>query len=241
MKRHLAAINDLRMKIKAISRGFNPFRQLTVTKPDPICQNKSCKGSGKATVWINYNTHFVCDACSCVRTKYEQGLDQRNIKEREQLQGDANSSNYHTLDPLLSDSVNRQTVIGIAPGAMDKKGKRMSSRNINAWNRRMYKKDIDEIERQIIRAKELIENIGDDLFLNSSVKRKAYVTFCSFIRCKGDLPRENEVIAACLIESLPPIPKIYPKKKKRPSTPYNDSKQKRLKFMTFTRPASKSI
>ena len=236
MRRQLAAVHDLRIKIKAISRGCNPYRRLTVAKPDPKC--KHCHG----TKWKDTGIEFVCanGHCASTRQKYEQGLDFRNIKERSGSEGDPNSSNWHTLDPLLSDAANRQTVVGVAPGAMDNKGKRMSSRNLNAWNKRMYK-DVDDIERQIISAKQVFDDIGDDLHLNASVKNKAYIMFCTFLRAKGNLPRQNEVIAACLIEALPGIPKVYPKKKKRRLTPYNDTKKKRLKFMTFKRPASKSI
>ena len=235
MSRHLAAIDDLRLKIKACSKGCNPYRQLTVAKPQRKCDY--CHG----TKWKDTGIEFVCanGHCAATRTKYEQGLDFRNIKERSSGEGDPNSSNWHTLDPLLSDAANRQTVVSTAAG-FTAKGKRMSSRNLNAWNKRMYKKEIDEIERQIINAKQLFDDIGDDLCLNASVKRNAYVLFCTFLRAKGNLPRENEIIAACLIESLPAIPRQYPKKKKRPSTPYNDSKKKRLKFITFKR-SSKSI
>ena len=235
MKRHMAAINDLRNKIRSVSRGLNPYRQLTVAKPQPKCD--FCHG----TKWKDTGIEFVCanGHCASTRTKFETGLDFRNIKERSSGQGDPNSSNWHTLDPLLCDAANRQTVVSIAPG-FTAKGKRMSSRNLNAWNKRMYKSDIDEIERQIINAKQTIDDLGDDLHLTKSVKSKAYVTFCKFIRSKGQLPRENEIIAACLIESLPAIPKQFPKKKKRSLTPYNDSKKKRLKFMTFKR-SSKSI
>lgn len=233
MKRHMAAINDLRTKIRNISRGINIYRQLTVTKPDPKCKYCGC------TEWKDTGKEFVCanGRCATVRTKYEQGLDFRNIKERSSSEGDPNSSNWHTLDPLLSDAANRQTVVGIAPG-VTAEGKRMSCRNLNAWNKRMYK-DIDEIERQIIRAKEVIDDIGDDLHLSTSVKNKAYLTFVKFIRSKGDLPRENEILAACLIESLPAIPKQYPKKKKRRLTPYNDTKKKRLKMMDYSKERAK--
>tara|TARA_B100000963_G_C22599505_1_gene659556 strand:- start:97 stop:1020 length:924 start_codon:yes stop_codon:yes gene_type:complete len=230
MKRHMAAINDLRNKIRSVSRGLNPFRQLAIAKPEPKC--KYCGG----TEWKDTGIEFVCanGHCASTRTKFETGLDFRNIKERSSSEGDPNSSNWHTLDPLLSDAANRQTVVSTAAG-FTAKGKRMSSRNLNAWNKRMYKKDIEKVERQIINAKQTIDDLGDDLHLTKSVKDKAYFTFCKFIRSKGYLPRENDIVAACLIESLPEIPRQYPKMKKRPSTPYNDSKQKRLKFIKFAR------
>lgn len=239
LKRHVAAVNDLRLKILSISQGFSPFRRVTHRETTPPC--KRCGSQD----YIDCGTHFTCanPRCAVTRTKYERGIDYRNIKERSQSEGDPNSSNWHTLDPLLSDNANRQTVVGIAAGTAAGAAagsKPISVRNLNAWNKRMYR-DVDEIDRQIIRAKEVIEDVCDDLSLNAVVKRRAFTMFCAFIRSKGDLPRENEVIAACLFEALPPKPKVYPKRKKRPLTPYNDTKQKRLKFMTFKRPASNSI
>ena len=231
-KRHFAAVNNLVTTVIEVSRNYNPFRQIGVAKADPKC--KYCGG----TEWKEISIQFVCanGHCASVRCKYEQGLDQRNIRERTQSQGDPNSSNYHQLDPLMSDASNRQTVIGVAPGvaAGAKAGaKAMSVRNLNAWNKRMHKEIIDEIDRQKIRAKNVIEDICDDLALHPSIKRKAFVMFCKFIHANGSLPREKEIIAACLFYALPPNPKIYPKKKKRPLTPYNDTRHKRLKFMTF--------
>ena len=112
LKRHVAAVNDLRLKILSISQGFSPFRRVTHRETTPPC--KRCGSQD----YIDCGTHFTCanPRCAVTRTKYERGIDYRNIKERSQSEGDPNSSNWHTLDPLLSDNANRQTVVGIAAG-----------------------------------------------------------------------------------------------------------------------------
>lgn len=235
LRRHFAAVNNLVKTVLGVSRNYNPYRQIAVVRPEPKCAN--CKG----TEWKETPEHFVCanGHCAIVRTKYEQGLDHRNIKARSQAQGDPNSSNFHTLDPLMSDAANRQTVIRVAPGvaAGAKPGdKPKSVRNLNAWNKRLYK-DIEEIDRQKVRAKSVIEHNCSDL--NSSIQRKAYALFVKFIHANGSLPRENEIIAACLFYALPPTPKIYPPKRESPSTPYNDTRQKRLKMMDYSKERAK--
>jgi len=234
LRRHFAAVNNLVKTVVEVSRNCNPNRQVALTRREVKC--KYCGG----TEWKETPEHFVCanGHCATVRTKYEQGLDYRNIKERSQAQGDSNSSNYHTIDPLMSDAANRQTVVSVAPGvaAGAKPGDGpISVRNLNSWNKRMHKKDIPEIDRQKVRAKVVIEDLCDDLALHPLVKRKAFDMFCKFVHANASLPRENDIIAACLFYALPPKPKIYPKKKKRALTPYNDTRKKRLKFMTFPR------
>jgi len=228
LDRHIEAVNHLRRNISKVSGNFNPYRQLAVVKPDP-----PCKACGKND-YIDCGTHFTCKSCAVTRTKYERGLDFRNIKERTQAEG-SNSSNWHTLDPLLSDASNRQTVIGVAPGVAKgaKPGdKPVSVRNMNAWNKRLYNNK-SEIDNQIVKAKICIEDLCDDLGLHAAVASKAHLTFCKFIRHMRKMPRENEVIAACMFEALPPEPKIYRKRKKRYLTPYNDTKKKRLRFTKF--------
>ena len=238
LTRHIAKVNELRENILDVSCNCNPFRQVAVPRPDPICRNKRCK----ATEWIETAVEFVCAKCGTVRTKYEQGLDFRNLKQRSQEQGDANSSNHHTIDPLFSDAVNRQTVVRVAAGvaAGAKPGdKPISVRNMQAVNKRMHHEEIGEIENQITRAKLTIEGVCDYLTLHPSTEKKAFFLFCAFIRANGSLPRENEVIAACLFDALPDDPKIYPKRKRRYLTPYNDTKKKRLKFMDYSKERAK--
>jgi len=235
LSRHVAAVNDLRKKILYATRGVRLSNQFLIAKTELACENCGSKDYAK------YDTHYSCKRCGVTRTKYEQGLDYRNIKERSQSTGDMNTSNYHTLDPMVSNAMNRQTVIGVAPGdrAGAKKGaKPISVRNLNAWNKRLWRDTkssdhITEKDGQYIRAKVIIEDLCEDLFLGSAIPKKALGMFARFLYSREKLPRENETIAACLFESLPPKPKIYPKRKKRDTGPYNDTRQKRLRRMTF--------
>ena len=237
LSRQIAAVNVLRKMIVSSSRGVEACRQVTVKETKPRC--KGCFG----TEFIDCVTHFTCrnGTCAVVRRKVEQGLDYRNIKERSQSTGDRNTSNYHTLDPMVSDALNRQTVVAVAPGvaAGAKDGaKAMSVRNLNAWNKRLWRDaslsdHITAQDVQYVRAKRTIEDISEDLFLGSATPKKALSLFSRFLRSRVKLPREQETIAACLFEALPPKPKIYPPKKKRKLTPYNDTRQKRLRRMTF--------
>ena len=235
LSRHVAAVNDLRKKILYATRGVRLSNQFLIAKTEPACENCGSKDYAK------YDTHYSCKRCGVTRTKYEQGLDYRNIKERSQSTGDMNTSNYHTLDPMVSNAMNRQTVIGVAPGvaAGAKPGaKPVSVRNLNAWNKRLWRDTkssdhITEKDDQYIRAKVIIEDLCEDLFLGSAIPKKALGMFARFLYSREKLPRENETIAACLFEALPPKPKIYKKKKKRDTGPYNDTRQKRLRRMTF--------
>ena len=235
LSRHIAAVNDLRKRILYASRCVRLTNQFRIPETQMTCGH--CKGKDFA----EYDTHYSCKRCGVTKTKYEQGLDYRNIKERSQSTGDMNTSNYHTLDPMISNAANRQTVIGVAPGerAGAKKGaKPISVRNLNAWNKRLWrdtksKDHITEKDEQYIRAKRIIEDLCEDLFLGSAIPKRALGLFGRFLYSREKLPRENETIAACLFEALPPKPKIYPKKKKRETGPYNDTRQKRLRRMTF--------
>ena len=223
--RHIMAVEDLQKRISAVASDCNPFRQVAIAKPDPLC--KHCGN----TDYIDCTTHYTCRICATVRTKIERGLDYRNIKARSQAQGDLNSSNYHTLNPLLSDGANRQTVVSVAPGENP-----ADIRSLTVANKRMNKIEMSEADQQKIRAKEKIDDIRDDLALHAAVAKKAFGLFCKFVCSQEKLPRENEIIAACLFEALPDKPKIYPKRKKRSSeVPYNDSKQKRLRFTSFSK------
>ena len=222
LRRHFAAVNDLLQRVLAVTRNAQPFRDVTVIRPDPPCKN-----CGK-TEYINCTTHYTCKNCAVTRVKLETGLDYRNIKQRSAEQGDRNSCNWHVLDPTLSDAFNRQTVVGVAPGDNP-----VSIRNLGAIQKRANNKTAEQNDQQIIKAKLIIEDICEDLFLNASVQRKAYLLFCSFVRSQSSLPREKEIIAACLFHALPPKPKVYQKKKKRKLSPFNDTKKKRLRFMKF--------
>lgn len=229
LRRHVAAVEELRKRILRVSRLCNPFRQVRVVKPEPPCQG--CKSTTDYR-WCEHQ--IVCIKCGTVRRKIELGVDYRNIKERSEIEGDRNTVNYHTLDPLLSDAMNRQTLISTAPS---KHGEQeMSSRNLNSYQKRLWRDErlphhITEKDDQIIRAKNIIGEICEDLFLDKSTQNRALTMFCRFVRSRLDLPRVKEVIAACLFEALPPPPKIYPKRKKRQLTPYNDTKKKPLKLM----------
>ena len=234
LRPHVAAVEELRKRILRVSRHCNPFRQLRVLKPEPPCEG--CKSTTDYR-WCPHQ--IVCIKCGTVRRKIELALDYRNIKERSQTEGDLNTVNYHTLDPLLSDAMNRQTVISTAPAKEGEKG--ISSRNLNSYQNRLWRDEsmshhITEKDDQIIRAKETIKEVCENLmkkrlFIHKRAQARAHEMFCSFVRSRVDLPRVNEVIAACLFEALPPPPKIYPKRKKRQLTPYNDTKKKPLKLM----------
>lgn len=235
LSRHVAAVNDLRKKILYATRGVQLTNQFLIPETEMICGD--CKGKDFA----EYAGHYSCKHCGVTRQKYAQGLDYRNIKERSQSTGDMNTSNYHTLDPMVSNAMNRQTVVGVAPGvaAGAKPGaKPISVRNLNAWNKRLWRDQksddhITEKDDQYIRAKRTIEDLCEDLFLGTAIPKKALAIFARFLYSREKLPRENETIAACLFEALPPKPDIYPKRKKRDTGPYNDTRQKRLRRMTF--------
>jgi len=230
--RHIAAVDDLRKKIVNSSRFCNPHRTIKVNDSDPPC--KGCGG----TKYLDCRTHYTCanGRCAVVRRKIEQGLDYRNIKERSNSVGDPNSSNWHTLNSLVSDASDRQTIISTCPAKDGEKG--MSSRNLNSWQKRMWRNDkmpthVTATDDQIIRALGVIEDICEDLYLGKIVVQKSHELFCRFVRSRKDLPREQEIIAACLFQALPRNVKVYPKKRKRYLTPYNDTKKKPLKFMSF--------
>lgn len=238
LSRHLEAVDNLKAKIVNAMRGFTPYRQVAAAKKLPAC--KRCGG----TDYKDCRDHLTCanPRCAVVRRKVEAGLDYRNIKEHNQEHGDKNSSNYHTIDPLLSDAANRHTVVRVAPGDDP-----VNIRKLTAANKRLHKDEVSKADEQKIRAKEAIEHHCADL--NPSIAKKALVTFCQFRESQDKLPRENHVIAACLFYALP-TPKIYPQdttdasgKRKRYSSPgpYNDTKQKRLKYAFIPKVRSNTL
>lgn len=234
LSRHMAAVEDLHQRILRQSRGCSAFRQISVVYEDPPC--KICK----KTDYFDDGTHYTCKNCLHYRQKYERGLDMRNIKARAQEQGDANSCNFHVLDPLLSDNANRQTIVGIASGGEssfeEKRDMMRKSSKLSTVNKRMYK-DITEIDQQIIRARGTIDDVIGKIRPHKAVATKAHNLFSKFVKSKGELPRENEIIAACLFDALsemPEKPRVYPNPRKRKFV-YNDWKQHRPKLMSFRR------
>ena len=109
----------------------------------------------------------------------------------------------------------------------------MISQLRDASERLHKKQDTDAQDTHIFTAKMKMEDMCDTLGLHKNVSIKAHVLFCKFVRSMDKLPRMNDAIAACLFHALPPKPKVYPKVKKRKTGPYNDSKQRKLKYTKF--------
>ena len=191
LSRHVAAVDDLRKKILYASRGVQLVNQFVIPEKKMVCEN--CKGKDFA----EYAGHYSCKNCGVTRQKYAQGLDYRNIKERSQSTGDLNTSNFHTLNPMVSNALNRQTVVGVAPGvaAGAKPGdKPISVRNLNAWNKRLWRNaknedHITEKDDQYVRAKTIIEDLCEDLFLGSAIPKRALGMFARFLYSR-EKPRE---------------------------------------------------
>ena len=156
----------------------------------------------------------------------ETGLDYRNIKQRSQETGDLNSCNWNTLDPLYSDAFNRQSMFCCA------------NQSLNNANLRMNSKVVPAKDTQLFKAKCKMDEICRQLMLGKSISAKAHVLFCKFVRTMGKLPREEDMIAACLFYALPDEPVAY-KRKKRKLTPWNDSKKKKLKRMNLKEPTER--
>ena len=235
--RHIAAVEKLRRQIVAVSYDCNPFRTLSAKAPDPPC--KSCGEN----VYIDCGTHYTCKNCAVTRTKYEMGLDYRNIKERSQEQGDLNSCNWHTLDPLYSHQFNHQTTVGTASGEINKKA--MSAERLNDLTKTMHSKLFKDVYRedvQIFGVRQKMEDICAELMLGDRVVNEAHVMFCKFRRVMKTLPREGDMIAACLFHSLPKeeVKIEYKPRQKRKLTPWNDSKKKRLKMMDLKKPIKRT-
>ena len=85
-----------------------------------------------------------------------------------------------------------------------------------------YREDI-----QILEVRRKMEDICAELMLGDGIVNEAHVMFCKFRRVMKTLPREGDMIAACLFHSLPKeeVKIVYKPRQKRKLTPWNDSKK----------------
>lgn len=90
-------------------------------------------------------------------------------------------------------------------------------------------------DTQIFAARETIEDVCSPLHLRDGVVTKAHVLYCKHRKTVSVLRSENAVIAACIFYSLPEEVKVY-RRKKRPLTPWCDSKKPKLKVIDFKKP-----
>ena len=236
LSRQVEAVEDLVREIIAKSEKTNPYNQVktchsktkmvggkVVVSFDyhefPPCKN--CKGRD----YINCTTHWTCRKCACVRNKIHEGVAYREMRDR---QVDMNGRSME-INPLYSESFNRQTDVLFWNGT--KVTREMEK--LRTTNQRMNGSRRDT---QLFAARETIEDICDRLRLRDGVVRKAHTLFCKHRKSVNVLRSENAVIAACIFHSLPEEAKIFARKKKRPLSPWRDSKKRRLKIMDLKKP-----
>ena len=121
----------------------------------------------------------------------------------------------------------------------------MSAERLDELNKSMHSKLFKNTYRedlQIFGARQKMEDVCAELMLGNSVVNQAHVMFCKFRRVMQTLPREEDMIAACLFHSLPKeeVKVEYKPRPKRKLTPWNDSKKKRLKMMDFKEPIKRT-
>ena len=117
----------------------------------------------------------------------------------------------------------------------------MCAERLDELNKTMHSemfKDTYREDVQIFGVRQKMEDVCAELMLGNSVVNEAHVMFCKFRRVMETLPREEDMIAACLFHALPEeeVRVKYVPRKKRKLTPWNDSKKKRLKMMDLKKP-----
>ena len=213
--RQVAAVEDLVREVTAKSEKTNPYRNIRMYQEHPPCKNCKC------TEYIDCTTRWTCKKCAVVRKKIHEGVAYREMRDREV---DMNGRSME-INTLYSDSFNRQTDV-----ILSKKTKEWEK--LQTRNERMNGSKLDT---QLFAAREKIEDVCAPLQLRDGVVRKAHLLFCKHRRTVEVLRNENAVIAACIFHSLPEEAKVY-RRKKRPLTPWVDSKKRRLKVMNLKKP-----
>lgn len=245
--RQIAAVEDLMKEITTKSEKTNPFRIVrtcrTISKttptPDlyvngryvkqvpkisvvhdyhehPPCKN--CKGRD----YIDCTTHWTCRKCAVVRDKIHEGVAYREMRDREV---DMNGRGME-INTLYSEGFHRQTDV-----LLTKKTREWEK--LQTMNARMNSSRRDT---QMFAAREKIADVCDRWHLSDGIAKKAHILFCKHRKTVSVLRSENAVLAACIFYCLPKEVPVYKKKKKRPLSPWKETKRKKLKVMNFKKP-----
>ena len=182
-----------------------------------------CKGCGGDRA-VLYTTHTTCKACGLVKNLVHSGQEWRNIKERGDLNTNGIAVNY-----IMSPEYNSKTYISNT----DAQGKKVSAklkRTADLHN----KTPLLTRDKHIIKAREAFADCCDRVYYGANT-RESMELFVQFLTSVKALHRKDEVMAACMFHTLKaPTGPVW-KKKWRKKTPFNTSKQRRLKFMTFNK------
>ena len=170
---HVAVVEDALRRILQATKGANPCRRLTSSKPF------KCKCCGHDD-YIDCHTHYTCTKCAVVSTKVHQGAAYRQMRDR----GDVNGCGPRQ-DPLFSDKFNRETFI--------------NCERLQRVNARTSK---DLRDAQKFAARLVFEDLCSSLRLSAGVARKALVLFCSVIDSVSRLRNTGVTYAACMFHAL---------------------------------------
>jgi hypothetical protein len=179
-----------------------------------------CKGcAGKEAVL--YSTHSTCKACGLVKNLTHQGQEWRNIQER----GDLNS-NGMPQNATMSCGYNHSTYVSVR----DPTGKKVSPLLAKLHKHSLVTKDTKD--KHILEARAAFADCCDRVHYGANAN-EAMRLFVRFLTSVDALHHKNDVMAACMFHTLKiPQGKAW-KKTWRKKTPFNTSKKKRLKMMTF--------
>ena len=196
LQKCLDRLKEHAAKIKA---GALPqAARLGVLQPEPKC--KHCGGNE----WV-MNQRFACAKCGMEgRAIHPTGFDHRNMPREDGHDPSQNNGFVHDHD--LSDAANRATIVHRAPPNARKSGAPMATRPFQAIqlaNRRLNPRS--RADNQIISTEHAMEDFCSTNQLPPIIAKKAHAMFKTFVKDNDHLPREDETIAACLLNCLPRV------------------------------------
>ena len=200
MQKCLERLREHAANIKA-GAPRQPAR-LAIMKQEPKC--KYC-GNEK---WIKKIDCYTCANTKCARTRtiVHQGEEMRNIMSRN-LEGD-DPSQHNGFVRNVDVTENNSTVVRCAPATARSKKKKKTPvgprviQQLEATNRRVNPPV--KTDTQIVNATKKMQEACCKMELNPVIAKKALMMFKAFVKNNEKLPREEETIAACLFNCLPP-------------------------------------
>lgn len=214
-KSSIAEVDALLERIKEQAQHGQTARTSAIKE-----QAFKCECGGDEAVL--YTTHTTCKACGLVQDLVHNGQEKRNFKDQP-----GRNTNGIAVDYIMSPEYNSKTYIAYT----DAQGKKVSAKLKKAADLQ-NKTPLPTRDRHILKARDAFADCCDRVYFGANT-RESMELFVQFITSVDALHRKDEVMAACMFHTLKvPTGPVW-KKKWRKKTPFNTSKQRRLKFMTF--------
>ena len=195
-------LNRLKEHAANIKAGAPPVLPLVgVLQAEPKC--KHCGGNE----WV-MNQRFACAKCGIEgRAIHPAGFDHRNMRREDGH--DPSQNNGFVRDHNLSDAANRATMVCRAPASARGSGDPVGAKALQGLQRgngRLNPRS--KTDNQIIRAEKKMQEACCKMELAPVFAKRAYRMFVDFTRNNDTVPREEETIAACIFNVMPPLQRI---------------------------------